>query len=48
MQKDLTIISAEVFEGNSGGTPGTGMLSLNTNRYFNASIVSGDTRPYFN
>ena len=30
------VVSAEVFDANSGGTPGTGMLSLNTNRYWSA------------
>jgi hypothetical protein len=34
-------IQAEVFDANSGGTAGTGMLSLNTNRYWSANVVSG-------
>lgn len=31
------VIRAEVFDSNSGGTPGVGMSSLNTDRYWNAS-----------
>ncbi|HSW56518.1 MAG TPA: choice-of-anchor J domain-containing protein, partial [Ignavibacteriaceae bacterium] len=34
-------ISTEIFDANSGGTPGTGLTALNTNRYWNASIISG-------
>jgi CSLREA domain-containing protein len=34
-------LMAEEFDGNAGGTPGTGMTSLNTNRYWNGSITSG-------
>lgn len=35
------VVRAEVFDGNSGGTPGTLMGSLNTTRYWAASITSG-------
>lgn len=31
------VIRAEVFDSNSGGTPGVGMSSLNTDRYWNAT-----------
>ncbi|HXI23965.1 MAG TPA: hypothetical protein VNG71_08815, partial [Pyrinomonadaceae bacterium] len=34
-------IQAEVFDANSGGTVGTGLLSLNTNRYWQAAVTSG-------
>jgi CSLREA domain-containing protein len=34
-------VQAEEFDGNSGGTPGTQMASLNTNRYWSGSITSG-------
>ncbi|MEI6062659.1 MAG: BNR-repeat neuraminidase N-terminal domain-containing protein, partial [Bacteroidota bacterium] len=34
-------ISAEVFDANSGGTSGSNMGSLNTDRYWAASIISG-------
>ncbi len=34
-------IRAEVFDANAGGTPGIDFLSLNTNRYWSASITSG-------
>ncbi len=34
-------LMAEEFDGNAGGTPGTGMSALNTNRYWSASITSG-------
>jgi hypothetical protein len=37
------VILAEVFDENSGGTPGTGLTSLNTNRYWSAEVVSGAT-----
>ena len=35
------VVQVKVFDLNSGGTPGTGMLSLNTNRYWSANVVSG-------
>ena len=35
------VIQSEVFDANSGGTPGNGMASLNTNRYWSANINSG-------
>jgi CSLREA domain-containing protein len=34
-------IRAEVFDANSGGTAGTGLLSLNTNRYWQGAVTSG-------
>lgn len=34
-------MQAEVFDANSGGTPGAGLSSINTNRYWQASITSG-------
>ena len=34
-------LAAEEFDGNAGGTAGTGMTALNTNRYWGASITSG-------
>jgi hypothetical protein len=34
-------IQAEVFDANSGGTPGTGIGSLNTDRYWESSITAG-------
>ena len=37
------VISSEVFDENAGGTPGTGLTSLNTNRYWSAQIISGLT-----
>ncbi|HPS63557.1 MAG TPA: BNR-repeat neuraminidase N-terminal domain-containing protein, partial [Bacteroidales bacterium] len=37
------VIRAEVFDGNCGGTTGTNMTSLNTDRYWNAQILSGGT-----
>lgn len=33
-------VLAEEFDGNSAGTPGTGLTSLNTDRYWSASITS--------
>ncbi|MDO9512912.1 MAG: BNR-repeat neuraminidase N-terminal domain-containing protein [Bacteroidales bacterium] len=35
------VIEAEVFDANCGGTPGTNMSALNTDRYWNSSITSG-------
>jgi hypothetical protein len=35
------VIQAEVFDADCGGTPGTGMSTLNTNRFWNATIISG-------
>lgn len=35
------VICAEVFDASSGGTAGTSMVNLNTNRYWNAEITSG-------
>ena len=37
------VVMSEVFDANSGGTPGTGLTSLNTNRYWSAEVVSGAT-----
>ncbi|HWN09270.1 MAG TPA: Calx-beta domain-containing protein [Pyrinomonadaceae bacterium] len=34
-------LMAEEFDGDSGGTAGTGLTALNTNRYWSASITSG-------
>ncbi|MDY0083283.1 MAG: choice-of-anchor D domain-containing protein, partial [Ignavibacteriaceae bacterium] len=36
------VISAEVFDANSGGTPGSGMVSLNTDRYWYSNLVTGN------
>lgn len=36
-----TVIRAEVFDSDCGGTPGSTMISLNTNRHWTADIVSG-------
>jgi hypothetical protein len=35
------VITAQVFDANCGGTPGVGLSSLNTNRYWSASFTSG-------
>ncbi|MBL7727625.1 MAG: fibronectin type III domain-containing protein, partial [Dinghuibacter sp.] len=35
------VVRAEAFETSSGGTPGTGMSALNTNRYWETSFTSG-------
>ncbi len=35
------VIQTEVFDANSGGTPGTGLVALNTNRYWQSSITTG-------
>lgn len=35
------VVKSEVFDANSGGTPGVNMSALNTNRYWAASITSG-------
>jgi hypothetical protein len=35
------MVKAEEFDGNSGGTAGTGLSALNTNRYWSASITGG-------
>ncbi|MBL7753584.1 MAG: fibronectin type III domain-containing protein, partial [Chitinophagaceae bacterium] len=35
------VIRTESFESNSGGTPGTGLSALNSNRYWESSLVSG-------
>ncbi len=35
------VISSEVFDANCGGTSGTNMSTLNTNRYWSPSITSG-------
>jgi hypothetical protein len=37
------VIQAEVFDADCGGTAGTNMSALNTNRYWSASFVSGGT-----
>ena len=34
-------INAEVFDASTGGTPGVGLSSLFTNRYWNATITNG-------
>ena len=34
-------IQAEVFDANSGGTAGSGLTSLNTNRYWSATVTAG-------
>src|SRR6185503_19861902 len=34
-------VQAEEFDGNSGGTAGTGLTTLNTDRYWEASITAG-------
>src|SRR5205085_485680 len=34
-------IQAEVFDGNSGGTAGSGLSSLNMNRYWSAPVTAG-------
>jgi hypothetical protein len=36
-------IQAEVFDANCGGSPGTNMSVLNTNRYWKSNIVSGSS-----
>ncbi|HEY9116144.1 MAG TPA: GEVED domain-containing protein [Bacteroidales bacterium] len=35
------VISAKVTDASTGGSPGTGMLTINTNRYWQTSILSG-------
>ena len=35
------VVKAEVFDANCGGTSGTGMGALNTDRYWNATLTSG-------
>ncbi|QQS35301.1 MAG: T9SS type A sorting domain-containing protein [Ignavibacteriales bacterium] len=37
------VVSSEVSDENAGGTPGTGLTSLNTNRYWSAQILTGLT-----
>jgi|GEM_PF-819741 len=37
------VISAKVADASTGGSPGTDMLSINTNRYWQTNIISGGT-----